>query len=495
MNIRRGDSASVLKAGCIVGLAAGLRLWHISRDSLWEDEVFSATIARSNLATVLRSEPTNPPLFYLLLHFWSACFGTSEAALRSVSAVAGVLATWLTFRLASRLFGRRAAFIAMSYQAVSTFQIFYSQEARCFAWLGTLVLAGSICLWNALHANAPRREFAWYAGYSALILAALYMHFISVFFVAAQGLYVLIWRRSHLLKAGASILVSTLLFYPWLRIMLTSAGHGQFRRYMYLKLPQAYFSFLFGDTLIPLDQHAVEHVRETLMSHLWILAIGLAGVAFLALNFRRAARLWGEGFMYVCTLSVAPVILAYLASLKTPFFDERYLFPASLFVYIAIAAIVESLRISPAGASSSRLRYWLPAMSALWCGLLLLSLHNYYFNPRFGRDQWRDVVAYIENRADPRQAEVFFENTNVIDCYDYYRRVRDLRLVHWNPSRSRGNVDDGVRTFWLIRFGDPDTLANRLRDAYQLVDAREFPKQNGIWLYEFSTAPAVGPAR
>jgi uncharacterized membrane protein len=485
------DKSGVVKLGCLIGLALVLRILQISRESLWLDEIASWTIANRDIAAVLRSEPTNPPLYYLALHFWIGWFGTSEAALRSLSVVPGVLATWLTFRFSTKLFDRNVGFLAAAYQAISTFHIYYSQEARCFAWLGTLVLAAALCLWNALHETSGRRQFAWFAAYSVLSAAAWYMHFIAAFFIGAEGLYVLARRRSHWLKAGASMAAAGLLFLPWFMTMLDVAGGGgQLRRYMLLKLPQAYFSFFFGDTLIPLDENAVQHIRQTLMANWWILLIGLAGTAVWLRNARPASRKWGEPFVYVSTLASLPVLLAYLVSLKVPFFDERYLFPASLFVYVVISAIFEEMRARAGAAASARPTYLLAAVSLGWCVLLLCSLYNYYFNPRFGREQWRETAAYLESRiAAPREAVVVFEPTYMVMCYRYYQKTPDLRVLVWDPKRIQAEARSGVRTIWLVRsHPESEDSLQGLGELFHQVGIREFPKAKGISVYEFSTS-------
>ena len=132
-----------------MGIALVLRCAFISRQSLWVDEVQSWWFA-SDLGRALASERTNPPLYYTTLHFWIGWFGHSEAGLRSLSVVPGVLSVGLVYAFAKKLFTRGIALGAALYQCISSFQIYYSQEVRTFAFLELFLLMAGLALWNAL---------------------------------------------------------------------------------------------------------------------------------------------------------------------------------------------------------------------------------------------------------------------------------------------------------------------------------------------------------
>src|ERR1700730_9431913 len=243
------SSASAVWFWLILAVAVGLRFAFLSKESLWLDEVSSWWFA-SDLGRALTAERTNPPLYYTMLHFWVGWFGTSEAGLGSLSVVPGVLSVGLVYALAKKLFSQGIALGAALYQSISSFQIYYSQEARTFAWLVFFILLAALGLWSALEARPGWRRLLYFSGYALASALSLYAHFITVFFLAGFGLFVLVRRRKQLLPFTASSAVALLLFLPWLATLLRAASGGgqQYRRHFFLKLPQAYFSFLFGDT-------------------------------------------------------------------------------------------------------------------------------------------------------------------------------------------------------------------------------------------------------
>src|ERR1700676_2257923 len=74
----------------VVGLV--LRFW--TRSHLWLDEALTVNIAALPLRQIpgaLRHDGA-PPLYYAILHVWIRMFGTSAAAVRSLSGVCSVAA-------------------------------------------------------------------------------------------------------------------------------------------------------------------------------------------------------------------------------------------------------------------------------------------------------------------------------------------------------------------------------------------------------------------
>ena len=469
-----------------------LRCLMLTKESLWLDEIASWGFASKPFSQALRSEATNPPLYYALLHFWMKWFGTGESAIRSLSILPGVVSVWLIFHLGRRLFSPAIACLAAAYQAISTFQIYYAQEARCFSLLVCFLLLASLCLWNALQEPGGRR-LLYFAGVALFGILSLYTHFIAIFFLGGFGVYVLFRRPRQVIATAASIATALLLFAPWLLQMLKAAGGGgQHRRYLLLKLPQAYFSFLFGDTLIPLDDEAVRHIPQTLRANWWILALALGSLAVFLPFLRRAWRRWGESVTFVATMAVVPVILAFLVSFKIMLFDERYLIGASPFLYLMITAAVAEI---PAARSGGRL------VSAGWAAclaysvLLVISLANYYFNPRFGKEQWREAAAYIDSLVPPAgNVLLVFDPDYLNGCYRYYGAHRLAEWLITEPIE-RAILDSatdlrertaGYQRIILIRsHDDADTVVNALRGVSAEEDHRRFSKANPIDIYSF----------
>ena len=481
----------------LLAIAAALRLFMLGHQSLWLDEIASWEFASQHLHRVLQSEPTNPPIYYLILHFWMKLFGTTETGIRSLNIVPSVFCVWLAYRFSDRLFDRGVAYVSAAYMTFSTFQIYYAQEARCFALLTVLLLAATMCLWEALNSESARQGYLYYGAYTLLAALALYTHFITIFFLAAHGLYVLFRRTKHLWNVTASIAGALLLFSPWLITMLRVAGHGgQIRRYLPLKLPQAYFSFLYGYSLIPMDDQAVRHVVQTLAGNWWILAMAILSLSLLLAFWRLAWKRWPEPMLFVFVMGTVPVLMAFLVSFKIMLFSDRYLIAASPFIYMSVAAAIAEFWCASQTAPTRQLavyRGW--AACGLFCVLLVLSLRNYYFNPRFSKEQWRQADAYIDASVHVgEKAIIIFDPDYLVGCYRYYS-TRDLESWRVTPQieAKLATSDEllrehtqGYQQIFLVRSHDEsDTVVTAMRKAFSLEHYQKFSRANPIEVYSF----------
>jgi uncharacterized membrane protein len=118
--------SDIVRLSIICVLGGSLRFYHISYLSLWSDEAFSRFYYQAGLHFMwtegLHSE-SSPPLYYMALGAWIDCFGSSEAALRSLSAVASIIAIVLVYRLGSWLFDSKHGLLAAALFALSATDI------------------------------------------------------------------------------------------------------------------------------------------------------------------------------------------------------------------------------------------------------------------------------------------------------------------------------------------------------------------------------------
>jgi len=76
----------------VIVLAACLRFMDLGKLELWLDECGAVLMAASPQGLLHElARDNNPPLYFLLLKGWIGVFGLGEVAVRSMSAVIGVL--------------------------------------------------------------------------------------------------------------------------------------------------------------------------------------------------------------------------------------------------------------------------------------------------------------------------------------------------------------------------------------------------------------------
>lgn len=223
---------AIASLAAVVVFAASLAL--SARTGMWLDEAQSLAIARmppGDLLDALRTDGA-PPLYYLLLHGWMAVVGTSELAVRALSAVFAVGAVALAPLAGHRLGGRRVAMTATALFATAPFMHRYATEARMYTLVVLLVLAGFLALQAALEKNTPR-NLAVVAAVTGLLLLT---HYWSVFLIATVvALLVVRVRRARSSKRPedsirarrllAAMATGSLLFLPWAPSFLFQVRH------------------------------------------------------------------------------------------------------------------------------------------------------------------------------------------------------------------------------------------------------------------------------
>jgi mannosyltransferase len=207
----------------IVLAAAALRAYRIDAAGLWADELMSLQqstgraaaqfdpptdvfVERGADTTSVHDSPrplleiraafigdTHPPLYALLLRFWRATFGESDAAARAMSALWSVLAIVFLFDSARLLHGRAAGLWAAGVMALATPQIQFAHEARGYAMLVALALAACSALVRIEKLGASRLRLI---ALGASVLGALLTHYSAIPVAIALTIYVLLRLRA-----------------------------------------------------------------------------------------------------------------------------------------------------------------------------------------------------------------------------------------------------------------------------------------------------------
>jgi uncharacterized membrane protein len=215
-----------LVAALVVVLGVVLRF--SARSHMWLDEALTINIARLPLDRIpgaLRHDGA-PPLFYVLLHWWMAAFGTGTIAARALPglfSVATIPLVWVTGR---RLGGTRVAAAAVLLFAASPFAQRYATEARMYSLLTLLALLGWLALDHLL------RRFTWPAAVAVGITTTLllYTHYWS-FYLLAVAWAVVAHRavrgpgRPEARAAAVALVAGFVPFLPWVPTFLYQLRH------------------------------------------------------------------------------------------------------------------------------------------------------------------------------------------------------------------------------------------------------------------------------
>ncbi|MHB1416673.1 MAG: glycosyltransferase family 39 protein, partial [Chloroflexota bacterium] len=402
-------------------LAAGLRFIHLGYHDLRGDEAFSVSFAQENVGAIiqqLRAGEPHPPLYYLSLKAWMEVAGTSEVAVRWLSAAAGILLVPLSFVFLRKIGTPVAGVIAALLVATNPYQIWNSQDARMYALAATA--SAGVLYWGLRLLTAdgkPRRRDAY--ALAACTLFAFYTHYVLALVVAAVDLALAgRWLLRH--DADGETVrhwlvgqaVAALLFLPWLGLAVGSVGPSYGGNMSSPSLGEAVAMLVQAYTsggMLPSAQ------AET---YAWVVGIAAClGVAAMLRRERRAAWM-------LIAFAAVPFAALFLASRPRPVFSDRYLIVISPALYILAAR-----GLAPVFGARGAWRRPAPAFMSAVAGVLAVALALYgtsgltsYFTDRGGQGpgNWRPFVASIVESVQPGDLVL----VNHIDpSFFYYYRL------------------------------------------------------------------------
>jgi mannosyltransferase len=199
----------------ILAVATVLRIAALSQ-MLWYDEAYTAMLARLPLAQMVAAtaNDVHPPTWYLIETAFVRVFGMSEASLRLPSALLGILAVWLSYRMARTLFDERVALVAAGLIAINPFAVYYSQEARMYALLMVAVLMACV-------GAVERRTWLLMLGVALTLMS----HNLGVIYIPFIALAT---RKSDWRKNSVAIGMGAIPWLAWLPQLFRQATSGQF---------------------------------------------------------------------------------------------------------------------------------------------------------------------------------------------------------------------------------------------------------------------------
>ena len=481
-------------------LALTLRAYRIDAQSLWADEGNSAALATRSLLQIAHdsAQDIHPPLYYWLLHGWAALLGTSEASLRSLSALLGVALVWLTYLIGGRLHGRPSGLLAAFLAAVNPFQVYYSQEARMYALLavcGAGVLYGLI-RWVQAGRTATRTS----AGWNSLLIfisvtAGLYSHyFFAILLLAANILGVGWWlatlrsRRSWkpLVPWLSPQLAALLVFSPWLAASLRSV----------LAWPAPSAALPWTDSLLtafrwmslgPACGPTTTGLR--LLPFALLMTIGLVGCRWRERQSGSsdASVRWFAHLLPVVWLGVPTAVMLALG-LHREAYLKFLLVAAPAFSILLERGVTMLLPPLTHSCRAERLRR--AALLAVMLAALLTpllptaaALRDYYHDPACVRDDYRGMAQYVASLASPTDA-VLLNAPGQLEVWQYYDRSQ-LAVYSLpqdrppDPSRITAQLEDMASLhgtlyclFWATEESDPERLVESWldRQAFKSTD-------------------------
>lgn len=406
-----------LMLGSIIVAGALIRLTGLNRQSLWFDEADVVVRAQRPLGEVLRTFTAageNGPVYNLFLWAWVRIAGISEIAVRFPSAVAGAIAIPLIYLLGKRLAGRTAGLVAAGLLAVNPYHVWYSQEAKMYAFVVVLALLSSLALIEALNRNTWS---AWIP-YIAITSLMFYTHVTTVLIFVAQSLFVFttlnMWQgrqRRWLISVAALTL-------PYLPIALWAwtVVQGGARLWQ----PDVSLWEAIRIVGVKFAANRSDLVIEQ-RSAVLLFALALCGIVGLLLKHR-----WRASGVFLLALTSLPVIGIYLVSIRNSVFSDRYVIVAlPAYLILAAAGVVVLWRhrwLWPVGVVALVM-----VTSYAWA-----TLRDVNLSTGAEKEDWRSAYALVADQAQPDDIILLYPGY-MLTTYQYYSQ-REPRLEQYEVA-------------------------------------------------------------
>jgi 4-amino-4-deoxy-L-arabinose transferase-like glycosyltransferase len=415
------------------------------------------------------------PAYYATAKVWSDVMGLSPWMIRIPSLLASVACIALVAALARALVGVRAARTAAWLAAISPFLIQHAQDARPYALLATFATTDLLLLVRFVQGRSARLGVLWVACAFAVVAT----HYYGIFFLAGQGLALLILRplplRSWLpagVVAGALCAV----------LVLSALHHAQgvfAGQYVFglSAMPGVVWSMLTGYTLMPTSEELHSLGPRAVLP---FLPIALAALpAFLVVTWAGLRQIGSAGRVVLVTTFAVALVAPFVYRLAAGAGVHPRYFAAA----IAPILVVTAVGMTP--------HDWRSGRGAASIVLVLAMLYASFLHLRdtaHGREDIRGAGQWLEANV-PEDEEILITSTEMEILARFHWPNRRFRLY---PS-DKGTVtpteipeavadlpfDDRSRSIFIVGrawLSDPDgKLQTALADRYSTCSNVNLP--------------------
>jgi uncharacterized membrane protein len=391
---------------------------------------------------------TSTPLYYVLIHYWSSCFGTSEFWLRALSSVFATLSLPIYYLLGRKILVDRLAIVfAMAAFAVSSLQVWYAKEARGYALLVFLSL-GSVYF---LLLYLENRGLLPFCGIVAFITAALYTHNIEFFYLPGFAILWLIYpAETKLLRRfrdGLLACVAVALSYlPWLPTLRAQLQRQRIHGNFWLAVPHTRDLFDSLCLLSGLDTATLQSAfrnffHATRLFGFWTWAPGIVALIAVCIlgGFYGTNNVNQRKTAAMAIYSLSPILLAFAYShISGPIYTTRLFLGSCAFLPMLLAAPI-AFQVGPR-------RKW---FQALGCLVLLGSVASTVgYLRRERKEDWRGVAEYLQALPEQHRLTIVLPDIG-------------QPLMHYYASRLSISGPPMEVTGLLTKYAPPDVDLER----------------------------------
>lgn len=431
--------------------------------SLWLDEGTTGLVSRISYLDILNKFSPgdfHPPLYYLFINYWENLFGSSEISLRLPSVLFSLGTIFLIYKLWQELVNEKDAWITALFLATSGLFVYYSQEARMYMFSAFLV-ALSIFSFARLDSRSARQvKIGDWVLFSISITLLSFSDYLPNLIIPIFWILTFNMRENStwIKKYFMSHIILVLGWVWWLPTFTKQLNSG----FNVSTLSPAWWEILGKFSIKNLALIPVKFI---------------IGRIDISLNWQHIA-------LIICLVSIfGYLIIKSLKSFKKTKIVYYWLFIPILFTvlisfklsvlsYFRLLFVLPSFYFLIALGIINLKKPWKNAAIIFVLVANLITSGIYLFNPKFHRENWRDLVKDSKNKT------VVFPSQSHKEAFLYYAGSD----ISWQSLKG------DEKEIWLVRYiwqiSDPNDSAR------QKIESLGYKKQeeldyNGVpvWRY------------
>lgn len=294
-------------------LAFMLRFWYINTTSIGGDECFSLFISQYSISEIVNilSTGDNPPLWEILLHYWSHFFGNTVLAIRILPLLFNVLTVIPIYIIGKKYFTIRVSLVVCFLFIFSSFSLFMAHEARIYSLVGLISTISMLTFLNFMNKQGETSKLILLTFLNALLL---YSHYLSAWILIAQCIAFVLLRKKMNVKPSKYLLHLFLVFIALIPF-----------------IPIVYNRFMdsgINGTWVP-KVTGLDSLYFMLWSYLnkpIVVVFSLVFVLIASVKVIVRKKVTNFNYIVIHLWCWLPLIISFLLSFKVSFFLDRYLY-------------------------------------------------------------------------------------------------------------------------------------------------------------------------
>ncbi len=510
------NKAYIITLASILAFSAIMRFRNLDTESFWLDELTTLhAISQGTWRATMEGWLSMVGMGTWLMYFWKLLVGDSDFALRSLSAITGVVLVFIVAEFTRRFHDEKAAIIAASMFSISHLAILYSQEFRpymfttTFIWLSLLLIRTDRRLSrNETILCIVLLSFSYLVHYLAGLVVVLGL--LADFFIRVaqesrakfpegtskldRVVAFLKGKSGQRLKISFALAMLAVFMLEKMRYDSTNTSHSMWINDVPERPVVSLFDYFFAfDT-----RGGVTDIAEAM----WYFVLLTPLIMFLHRVFvSKKRRLSSETEWFVWAVGGGTMLIIVLYSIL-----ERNLWVSRYFVFsmpawyilfgVAISRFIDLTTKFNAQKSSDDMERRSLFIATLFSVLFVLNsthwyVHEYEYYEQNGRSDFKGMSVWLHGNVDGDQEEIFIITQPYAKYWNLYldrmgSHVEIDEHTRWGDvSSGQANqiIDDEPFEVIHVRGHKPsmwgyDSLTLALKPDYQLVESFEFIEGN-----------------